>query len=185
MYGPDISFSTPILMVGVPCARARASGSAAAALAAPRRVRRDILMADGPSEDQLLPTISWPLETGRDLRASEDSTIGVRFRGLGGIYASYPKILVQLVHTRFELMVRDHVDHLAMLHDVVSVGHRLGEAEVLFHEQHREPALLDLAHGAADLLHDHRRQSFGRLVQEQQLGAGAQDARDRQHLLFA
>ena len=46
MYGPDISFSTPILTVGAPCARGRMSGSAAAAVAVPRRARRDMVMAE-------------------------------------------------------------------------------------------------------------------------------------------
>ena len=72
-----------------------------------------------------------------------------------------------------------------MIHHVVTVGDGGREAEVLLHQQHREAALLDLADGAADLLHDHRRQPFGRLVEQQHLGPGAQDARDRQHLLLA
>ena len=37
----------------------------------------------------------------------------------------------------------------------------------------------------ADLLDDHRREALGRLVEQQELGAGAQDAADRQHLLLA
>ena len=37
----------------------------------------------------------------------------------------------------------------------------------------------------ADLLDDHRRQAFGDLVQQQDVGAGAQDARHGQHLLLA
>ena len=59
------------------------------------------------------------------------------------------------------------------------------EAEVLLDQQHGEAARLDLADGAADLLHDDRRETFGRLVQQQHLGTGAQDAGDRQHLLLA
>ena len=82
-------------------------------------------------------------------------------------------------------MVRDHVDHLAVLHDIVPVGHCLGEAEVLLNQQNGKAPLLDLADSTTDLLHDHRRQPLGRLVQEQQLRAGPQDARDRQHLLLA
>ena len=37
----------------------------------------------------------------------------------------------------------------------------------------------------ADLLDDDRREPLGRLVEQQQLRAGAQDAADRQHLLLA
>jgi hypothetical protein len=48
-----------------------------------------------------------------------------------------------------------------------------------------KPLLLELADHFAQLLHDHRRQAFGDLVEQQQLGAGAQDARHRQHLLLA
>src|SRR5262249_9108820 len=36
-----------------------------------------------------------------------------------------------------------------------------------------------------DLLHDHGRQPLGRLVEQQELGTGAQDAGNRQHLLLA
>ena len=48
-----------------------------------------------------------------------------------------------------------------------------------------KPLLLQLRDGAADLLDDHRRQPLGRLVEQEQLRAGAQDPADRQHLLLA
>ena len=73
-------------------------------------------------------------------------------------------------------MVGDHVDHPAMLHHVVAVGDRRGEAEILLHQQHGEAAVLDLADGAADLLHDDRGEALGRLVQQQHFRSGAQDA---------
>ena len=72
-----------------------------------------------------------------------------------------------------------------MLDDVVAVGHCCSEAEVLLHEQDGEALLAQAANGIADLLHDDGRQAFGRLVEQQQLGARAQDAGDRQHLLLA
>ena len=48
-----------------------------------------------------------------------------------------------------------------------------------------KPCCLQRADGLADLLDDHRRQPLGRLVEQQQPRAGAQDAADRQHLLLA
>ena len=72
-----------------------------------------------------------------------------------------------------------------MIHHIMPVCHGGGEAEVLLHQQHRETALLDLADGAADLLHDHRRQALGGFIEQQQLGPGTQDAPDCQHLLLA
>ena len=79
----------------------------------------------------------------------------------------------------------DHVDDAAVLHHVVAVGHGGGEMEVLLDQQDGEAAALELADDLADALHDHRRQPLGRLVEQQQVGAGAQDAADRQHLLLA
>src|SRR5690242_12658752 len=96
-----------------------------------------------------------------------------------------PEILVQLLHAGFEHVVGDHIDHLAMLHDVVTIGDGLRETEILLDEQHGKAAILDLLDGPADLLDDDRRDAFGRLIQQQEFGAGPQDARDRQHLLLA
>src|SRR4051812_10328679 len=42
---------------------------------------------------------------------------------------SYAEIVVDLAHIRFELRVRNHVDHASALHDVVAVGDGLGEPE--------------------------------------------------------
>src|SRR5215471_4282537 len=57
--------------------------------------------------------------------------------------------------------------------------------KVLFDQQDGESLLLQGTNGAADLLNDHRRKALGRFVEQQQLGAGAQNATDRQHLLLA
>ena len=48
-----------------------------------------------------------------------------------------------------------------------------------------KPCCLSDADGPADLLDDDRREALGRLVEQQQPRAGAQDAADRQHLLLA
>ncbi|MNV46478.1 hypothetical protein D3C71_1383110 [compost metagenome] len=61
----------------------------------------------------------------------------------------------------------------------------LCEAEVLLDQHGGVAALFQLPDHAAQRLHDDGRQAFGDFVQQQQAGAGAQDARHRQHLLFA
>jgi hypothetical protein len=92
---------------------------------------------------------------------------------------------VQLVDIGVELVVLDHVDHLALLDDIVPIGHRRREAEVLLDQDNRVALLLELADGRADLVDDHRGQALRRLVEQQEMCAGAQDAPDRQHLLLA
>src|SRR5262245_45542435 len=67
----------------------------------------------------------------------------------------------------------------------MAVGDGGGEMEVLLDQQDGEAACLELADDLADALHDHRRQALGRLVEQQEAGAGAQDTADRQHLLLA
>src|SRR4051812_32439316 len=96
-----------------------------------------------------------------------------------------PEILLNAVHVRFQPVVRHHVDDAAMLHHVVAIGYRLREAEILLYQQQREPLLLEARQHAADLLHQHRCQALGRLIEQQQLRAGAQDAADGKHLLLA
>src|SRR3954462_22925 len=96
-----------------------------------------------------------------------------------------PEILLNAVHVRFQPVVRHHVDDAAMLDHVVAIGHRLREAEILLHQQQREALLLEAREHAADLLHQHRCQALGRLIEQQQLRAGAQDAADGEHLLLA
>ena len=92
---------------------------------------------------------------------------------------------MQLVHFCGELGIGEGVDDAAVLHDVVAVGDRRGEAEILLDQQNGEALALQLGDGAADLLDDDRREALGRLVEHQEARAGAQDSRDRQHLLFA
>lgn len=64
------------------------------------------------------------------------------------------------------------------------VGDGCRELEILLDQQNSEYLRLQRRDGFADLLDDHRRQSPGRLVKQQQPGAGAQNSRHRQHLLF-
>src|SRR5262245_39632638 len=79
----------------------------------------------------------------------------------------------------------DAIDHAALLDDIVAVGDGCGKMKVLLDQDHGEARLLEAGDGAGDLLDDHRCQPFGRLVEQQEAGAGPEDAADRQHLLFA
>src|SRR5580700_8777207 len=97
----------------------------------------------------------------------------------------YSEIVVQLAEAGREPRVLDHVHHPAPLHHVVAVGHRSREAEVLLDQQDREALCFQATHRRPDLLHDDRGQTLGRLVQQQEPGAGAKDAADGQHLLLA
>src|SRR6478735_4404460 len=98
---------------------------------------------------------------------------------------SYPQVALDAVEITGHIGSRERVDDPAMLYHVVTVRQLGGKAEVLLHEKDRESALFELADHHSDLLHDHRGQSFGRLVEQQEIGAGPQDACDREHLLFA
>src|ERR1700730_7990478 len=90
-YGPDMSLSTPILTVGAPCARGRTSGNTVAAVAVPRRARREMVMASIPSNEDRHPRKGGGLD------------LGPRFRGGDVVLGrSYPQILMQLVHVGFE-----------------------------------------------------------------------------------
>ncbi|MNC74259.1 hypothetical protein D3C75_1255780 [compost metagenome] len=77
------------------------------------------------------------------------------------------------------------LDDLAVLHDVEAVCQRRGEAEILFHHDDGVAPLLERGDQAGQRLHDDGREAFGDFVQQQQVGAGAQDACDGEHLLFA
>src|SRR6266496_679497 len=99
--------------------------------------------------------------------------------------ALYSEVLVELAHAALDLRVRNHLDHAPALDDVVAVRHPGREAEILLDQQDREPLGLEPADRGADLLDDHRRQSLGRLIQQQEPGARAEDATDGQHLLLA
>src|SRR5512145_754235 len=98
---------------------------------------------------------------------------------------SNSEILLDAAHAGLERRARHHVDDAAVLDDVVAVGDLLREAEILLDEQNGEAFLLELGDGAPDLIDDHRREALGRLVQQEQARAGAQDAADGEHLLLA
>src|SRR5215218_8600139 len=98
-----MSVSTPILIVlAAPCARAAPlQGSAPATGAATAALRR--------------------VRRSRVMR---------RLPSLCSVAASDAEVLVQAAERRGEFVVVHHVHDPPVLHDVVAVGHRLGEAEV-------------------------------------------------------
>src|SRR5688500_10585436 len=100
-------------------------------------------------------------------------------------YESDSEIFLHAAHVRLELGPGDPVDHATVLDDVVAVGDGLGEAEVLLDQQDGKALGLELRDGAADLLHDDRREALGGLVQQEQARTGAQDPGDGEHLLLA
>src|SRR3954471_3049991 len=100
-------------------------------------------------------------------------------------FESDSEILVDPAHVGLQLGPGDHVNDPPVLDDVVPVGHGLGEPEILLHQQDGEALLLQPRNGAADLLHDHRREALGRLVEQEKPRPRAQDAADGEHLLLA
>ena len=81
--------------------------------------------------------------------------------------------------------VDDTVD-AAIDHDGDVPGDRRRHADILLDHEHGHVAILAEAHQhLLDLGDDDRRQSFGRLIHDQQMRIGQQRARDREHLLFA
>src|SRR5436190_14310678 len=101
------------------------------------------------------------------------------------LYRSDAEISVELVHVRLQLRIREAVDDLAVLDNVVAIRDRRGEAEILLDQEDGETLRLQPRDGLADLLDDDGREPLGRLVQHQEPRAGAQDSRDREHLLLA
>src|SRR6516165_9207538 len=93
--------------------------------------------------------------------------------------------LVQHGHFGVKLRGREVRYHTAALHYVEAVGERRGEPEVLLHHDDGVSALAQAPDGARQRLHDDRSEPLGDLIEQQQPCAGAQDARERQHLLLA
>src|SRR5262249_12334318 len=92
--------------------------------------------------------------------------------------ASHAEIGRQLLLIRLHRRVGDHVDYPAVLHHEMAVRNGGGEAEVLLHQQDGEALLAQRAYGIANELHDDGREPLCGLVEQQELGAGAQNSRD-------
>src|SRR6185437_16934731 len=99
--------------------------------------------------------------------------------------ASHAQIVVKLVKIGFELGIGETVDDATILHHVIAIRNRRGEAKILLHQQDGETLLLERSDGPADLLDDDRRKPLRRLVEQKETGARAQDAPDGEHLLLA
>src|SRR3984957_551313 len=107
------------------------------------------------------------------------------FGPFGPLLISNAEIVVQLLHIVRQLRVREVVYDTPMFHHVIAVGNGRCEAEILLDQQNGKALGLERADGVADLLNNDRGEAFGRLVEQQEPRAGAQDAADRQHLLLA
>src|SRR5262245_4257355 len=97
---------------------------------------------------------------------------------------SHTQIVVQFIEIGLELGIGEPVDNAAILHHVVAIRNRRSEAKILLDQEDGETLLFEHADGLADLLDDNRRKAFGRLVEQKEAGAGAQDAADGEHLLL-
>src|SRR3979411_2692304 len=137
------------------------------------------------------PILTTPSETWAfvPLAAKARATAAVSLRttaiSSSCVGKSDSKKLVNARPVRLERGIGNHVHHASVLDDVVPVRHGLRAAEILLDQQDGEALLLEPRDGASDLLHDHRREPFGGLVEQQQARAGAQYAPDRQHLLLS
>src|SRR5262245_7965490 len=92
---------------------------------------------------------------------------------------------MQLLQVGLELGIGETVDDAAMFHHVVAVRNRRRETKILLDQEDGEALLLEHADGLADLLDDDGGEALGRLVEQEQAGAGAQDSADGEHLLLA
>src|SRR5579859_3372753 len=85
-----------------------------------------------------------------------------------------------------DVLGRPGEDHAASLHQVGAVGERERHGGVLLDEQHADALLaVDRLEYPEQLLHDERRETEGRLVEQEQARPQHQRARHRQHLLLA
>src|SRR5262245_31921409 len=98
---------------------------------------------------------------------------------------SHAQIDVKLVEIGLQFGIGEAVDDAAMFHHVIAVRNRRCEAKILLDQENGEALLLERPDGPADLLDDDGGEPLGRLVEQEEARAGAQDAADRQHLLLA
>src|ERR1700712_3663158 len=99
--------------------------------------------------------------------------------------ASYREIEFLDVLVAVELGRGSDEADLALAQHVVPVGEAEGGMHVLLDQQNGKPFLAQVSQDRDDLVHDHRRQPFRRLVEQQQRRVQHQGAGDRQHLLLA
>src|SRR5207302_1052958 len=75
-------------------------------------------------------------------------------------------------------------DDATQVHHVGAIGEPQRAECVLLDEQHRDALSLELGQRVEDALHDHRRESERRFIEQQQTRLSQKRARDREHLLF-
>src|SRR5262249_2834702 len=77
------------------------------------------------------------------------------------------------------------IDDLAVVEHIGAVGDLDGRAHVLLDQQYRDALAARRGDDAEHFLHDQRRKTLARLVEQQDLRIEQQRAGDRQHLLLA
>src|SRR5690606_37306837 len=135
---------------------------------------------DGQPEGQ--KRIERPVDQAEQKLAEQCLERNAEYHGHDALNSQYP---VEHVHALRQFLDFELGHHAAMLHDIETVGDAAGKAEILLDQKHRHAAFLELPENLADALDDNGRKSLGRLVEDQQPHAGAQDTGDRQHLLLA
>src|SRR5580765_2980382 len=112
--------------------------------------------------------------------------MGVRSIVIGGLL---PRLHLQeaLLDGRVagELVGRAAELDAALVHDVEAVRQCQGNLEGLLDEQDRRAGLVDPAQDLGEMLDEHRGEALRRLVDEHELRAGDEPARDGEHLLLS
>src|SRR6266851_4316638 len=107
------------------------------------------------------------------VRATVEAAVAARFRLVRAIgppfrrvcrWASDAKESMERLLAPLQPGARDHVDDAAVLNQVVAVGERRDEAEILLDQDHGEALLLERPHDASERLDDHRGEPLGDLV---------------------
>src|SRR5689334_720385 len=140
----------------------------------------------------ILTLICWALAVPHANMTASAASVIFRFIDVTSLFPapddfvlSDTEIVVQLVDIRIQFRIGELVDDTAMFHHVVAVRNCRSEAEILFHQQDGKSLFFQCADGLADLLNDDWGEPFGRLIEQQQARAGAQNTADCQHLLLA
>src|SRR6186713_951536 len=84
-----------------------------------------------------------------------------------------------------ELLRRAFEHDAAMAHDVDALGDPHRDRQLLLDKENRDTGLRDAGDEIADLLHDQRRETFGRLVDHDEIRIAHQRPAGREHLLLA
>src|SRR5262249_14355548 len=97
----------------------------------------------------------------------------------------HPDISMHDLGLGFEILRGAVIDDTAFLHQEDARAQLERSRYVLLHQQDRDAALVDAMNLAPDLRDEPRHDALGRLIENNELGAHHQAARDRKHLLLA